>query len=991
LPPGEAEPDRAAMVLRVDSATALTTVYDSELYAPGEPVRLARAWEFGAIEYGTQLRNYTYTMTPYTADSAWTAGVDSGQAIDLDHRWTFGVGWWLAGHERLQDRLDPVLGNVLIWTGGDASARVYVEETTDTFVAQTRARADTIVNQGDTLYARSLIGGGSVYFSSSGLHERTIDRNGNETHFDYQGASITPTSVRAPTPSGTDTILKIESDSAGMNYLVRSDTSGWETYRVNMSDCSGAERQITSIVAPDSTTVDFAWVGGPSCGYLIDHITQPGERKTDLGYSTGLVMDVLITHPGESDTIDLYYEAAKAVGTNTWSGHAYKPRAVDSVYAYLDGPLPSWTDNTRFYVNGWGAVRRLRDALGHETWIERGDTDFPALPTRVRYPNGREVDAVYDSDGRLDFTLDRSTGAQTDFAWDETHSQPDTISSPEGVTTVFTYDTDGNRLTEKVVGGATTTYSYDSDGLLIRIKDGLNHRDTLVYDSLGNLESQESELGHVTSYDRDALGRITATIAPDSLTKMVTYDVMGRVVIEETTNTDDDYWTRVHTTYDSIGQRTRAQAFGDTTTAAQDSMATGLQLWTYDGLGRVTVERSGFKIDTLFYDLGGNVTELRTNRGDTITMTYDLLGRLVKRVVPEVTYARDSVAMDTMPFYSAGLTIDEDSVVYTYDAVGNPLTINNRFAQITRTYTPDGLILTDEQALKNYDSGSFTTHVYNLEYAYDRDRRRVSLKHPTWLTTGRTRYAYDSEGRISSITGPSDNTYAYTYDDANRITKRTFPGAGTEGGTIFGYDDDGRLTSHVVRVDDGQTVDTLHEATLDVDSAGRVSSLDGSQTSDMTYTGLGAVETTTGLAWEGDWSYERFEMDPFGSQLRSVRIGGEAESDSVEFRNTIALGRVAARNEEWNNKDGHLEPDNWTGAWTDHSYVGHNREFTQGRTYKWDITGNPPNQLEAEKVFTFREEAKAFYSADDRLMVYQVNRDSIVHDTTAAPGPGLWW
>jgi YD repeat-containing protein len=889
LPPGVTEPDSIKATLVTNGTTVRTQSYGSSTYAPGENTRIAFNWFWNGVPGNEQVPKYDVTIQPWSGGSPQTSVTTSGRVVSISNQYRFGRGWWIAGLEKL-----AVRGDTLIWQGGDASGGVYLKSGTK-WVEQTRQRPDTIAQSGST-YIRELIGGGEVHFNSSGFQTKTLDRNGNETRFSHSVVLgwTRLSSVELPTPNGgADTIYKLSynATTGGLDSVqVRSAAGGWDRFRVYSSKATWAPH-IDSIVAPDGATTRFLQSYG-----LISQVQGPAGDSTVISYGYDRAQNVTVKTDGEPDIV-LGYRASSTIGRETSGWRA--PTPVEDVFSRFDGPLSGAADTTAFYVTAWGALRGIRDALGNETWIEREDASYPALPTRVRYPNGRAVDAVYQSDGLLDYSVDRATGALTDYAWNETLSQPDTITSPEGVRTVFTYDSDGNRLTQKVVGGGTTTYTYDSDGLVIRVKDALNHADTLVYDSLGNLQWQQTDIGHRTTFVRDYLGRVTQTASPidatDSIYKTVTYDVMGRTTREKTTNDVDALWSEVQTTYDSFGRRIKVQAFGDTVAADSDSLSTGLQEWRYDGLSRVVWQQASDKVDSMVYDLAGRVTELHTDRGHTITMAYDVLGRLTKRVVPHVAYANQAGTLDSLPYpaytpiANDSLVIAADSVLYTYDVMGNALTINNSYAQITRTYTLGGQLSSDRQALKNYGSGIFTTHVYDLSYSYDLDGRRVSLQHPTWLSAGtdRTNYAYDALGRITTITGPLGDSYGYAYDTDDRIEKRTFPAGGE---TLWTYDDDHRLTDHVIRIGN----DTTLNNEVAYNKNGTVKSIDGDGTSDMTYSGLGAVGHSEGIAWEGDWKYEEFVQDPFGAQLRNVSIGGEIESDSSAFRNTLDIYTLQA-------------------------------------------------------------------------------------------------
>ncbi|MEM7414561.1 MAG: RHS repeat-associated core domain-containing protein [Gemmatimonadota bacterium] len=988
IPEGVTEPTRIDATYMIEDNTVKTVSYTSANYEPGTRTRIGFYWSgqdvperAAVVDYDVEIKTYNGT----TLDETITA---STEFVSLSSARRYGRGWWVAGLEQLKFE-----GDTIVWQAGDTGGAVYLKSGSK-WIKQTRAVPDTIVQSGND-YVRRVLGGGEVHFTQWGYHSKTVDANGNETHFNYQTIAswVRLTSVELPTPGGgTESIYELDYDSThgGLTAIrvKQADGSGWDTYTV-YSRWQTWVPIIDSIRSPTDEVTRFSVSWGP-----INTVTGPAGDSTTAFYSGPVAGRVEVRAPGVP-TSNVYYLEASRRGTENNSGWK-GPKASDEVISRLDGHLVGTVDTTSFYTTGWGAVRGIRDADGNETWIDREDGGFPGLPTRVRYPNGREVTTEYTSLGLVDEVTDHSTGGVTRYVWNTTHLQPDSVITAEGVRTAYTYDSDGNRLSEKVVGGEPMEYLYDSNGLVIRVMDPLDNRDTLAYDSLGNLASVTSPLDHTTTYTRDYLGRITETETPidgtDTKTSAVTYDVMGRVLVEETTNSIDDNWTRVHTTYDSIGRPTQRRAYGDTTTAAQDSMSAGYETWSYDGLGRVVAQQSASKLDSMEYDLAGRVTQIRTRRDfartDEVTMQYDTLGRLTRRIIPSMTFGTIAGELDSLPYYYPDYVIPADTIEYTYDAMGNALTINNRFTEITRTYTLDGLIATEQQAIAKWsDTTDFSRHVYNLSYSYDRDRRRVGLEHPDWLSYGTdyTTYAYDSRGRIETITGPLGDSYGYTYDNGNRITRRTFPGAGVNGGSYWGYDAGDRLTSHYVRL----VNDTVIEATLGHLDSGLIETVDGSWNTDVFYTGSGAVKKNFTQAWEGPQTTENFVMDPFGSQLRSSSIGGEVSDDSTAYENTFdAHGRITATDEVFASETYSQVPLGWDEGWTDFWYdsIG-NRTRSRKEQPVWWYNAQVP--VLAIKTNTHREETRAFFGADGHMRAYQVNRDSVVHDTIAPIGPDI--
>src|SRR5690348_8508115 len=109
--------------------------------------------------------------------------------------------------------------------------------------------------------------------------------------------------------------------------------------------------------------------------------------------------------------------------------------------------------------------------------------------------------------------------------------------------------------------------------------------------------------------------------------------------------------------------------------------------------------------DSTVYDAAGNATKAITRRGDTITLTYDVLNRLTQRVTPAVTYQPWNPTAYSETWYfplfcadgSGGLTVGNtnglcslpiagETETFTYDTVGNIVTADNSAARIRRRY-----------------------------------------------------------------------------------------------------------------------------------------------------------------------------------------------------------------------------------------------------------------------------------------------------------------
>ena len=98
------------------------------------------------LDRGDRVVDYEVEVRRYKDGAAVGPAVEAaGAYISLDRRGAFGRGWWPAGYERIT----PLAGGRLLWSGGDGSARVYEAHpaAANTWVAHTRGRADTVVHQ----------------------------------------------------------------------------------------------------------------------------------------------------------------------------------------------------------------------------------------------------------------------------------------------------------------------------------------------------------------------------------------------------------------------------------------------------------------------------------------------------------------------------------------------------------------------------------------------------------------------------------------------------------------------------------------------------------------------------------------------------------------------------------------------------------------------------------------------------------------------------
>ena len=606
-------------------------------------------------------------------------------------------------------------------------------------------------------------------------------------------------------------------------------------------------------------------------------------------------------------------------------------------------------------------------------------------------------------------------GATTRYAWDAKWRSATSVRSPTGDVTTLAYDAaTGNRLWQQPGSDASrrVTFGYYSSGTLAGMLRTVTTpdvgTDSVWYDTTrtANLSKTKSPRGAVSLALMDAIGRDTlSATAIDENDKADTaailgvgtaargqrtrtgYNASGLVAVTTTYGpsrsvsygTVPDDSVRVEHYYDREGNDTLTiRRYRRNAGQTADYLST---LTTYDGAGRVTSYRSPSMnaTESFGYDPAGNRITHYTARGKTVTMTYDAVNRLVRRVVPQVDYYSGgcpiydawqylcSYAMPTMAtggsmigsVVGTSVCIPPDTAVFGYDAAGRMIRADNGAARIRRSYTTAGALATDQIAIRTYfaswgdtctgttpqgqepASGSeWTTNVYTLTKGYDLAGRLTSITHPGGIAQGGYQQLYRytaTTGELASVRGVSGDSVRFTYDLAGRRTGATYPGGAT---AAWGYDADGRLTSHSV-AGGGEQITYAQPV---YDALGRV--VDGP--AEVTYGPLGAVLRSVGLTPSSSGASEEFKVDGLGNRewKRSYYLHPN-DADRDEERTLSYTGEK-------------LDSIRWVGA-------------PAGRFYKqaffYDESGNTSASYESvtRESGSTNDASRYYYSADEKL------------------------
>ena len=494
---------------------------------------------------------------------------------------------------------------------------------------------------------------------------------------------------------------------------------------------------------------------------------------------------------------------------------------------------------TRYEYNDAGFIISKTDPLGNVITIIN---DSYGNVVKEVMPNGSYVKTTYDE-------INRKTGS----------SFYDHTTQEEKLMEVISYDKAGvnKQVTTTVYlddnKSSTIIEKYDFDNRLVEKTNAEGNTSYITYTKNGDVSTEKDYDNQVTTYTYDKLGNLTNISAPFEGTKKSNityiYDKNGNVLTEKiqsnAVNTsaasyrnisyEYDCWGNLLTTiqYEGTSPVSYIQAFynykgqilrqykglsAPLTIVDLDLVATNgdddysVTKYEYDYLGNIiqTIDAQG-GIETFTRDSIGNVISSVDKIGHTYAATYDALGRVITENYVNINaHTANSVITKIYSYDNMGnlisLSENSNAITYTYDGFGNLLSETSGDIIKEFTYDNIGSLLSS----KILDNGQTLQHIINT---YDNMNRLVSVnedgvvkasytydKFSNLLTTTYANGAvetntYNRAGLIKTTVNKNANgnvlsSYTYTYNLAgNELTK-----VGTDGTTAYQYDDLNRLT-----------------------------------------------------------------------------------------------------------------------------------------------------------------------------------------------------
>ncbi|HEU5352163.1 MAG TPA: Ig-like domain repeat protein [Terracidiphilus sp.] len=581
---------------------------------------------------------------------------------------------------------------------------------------------------------------------------------------------------------------------------------------------------IATVTTPDGLVLTY--------GY--NSVSNPNDRLASVSYSTSPVTEQQYQYQDSSVPYAL-------TGIMDENGNLYESWTYDSDGRALTNQVGGVANKFTVAYDDANLTRTVTNALGEtETYTFTMMQGVPKVAQITRtsignVPTGTETFA-YDTNGFLSSETDwdgnlttyqndshgdpltitegayTSVARTTTITYDQTWGHlPDSIATP-GLTTSFTYDSNGEVLTKTLADtttqsipystqGATRTWTYTwQNSLLASVQSprtDVVEKTSYAYDSTGALTGITNPLNQQTTITSHTGGGLPLTVVdPNGVSTTLNYDPRQRLLSSTTASHETQYG------YDAA----------ENLTSVTQPDGSGLT-YTYDSAHRLTGMKDlfGQKISYTLDALGDPTATDVLNASGTVTSkhsnAFDILGRMGQDIG------------------AAGQTSS-----FTYDSVGNMLTATDQASNKTQRAFDALNRLT---RITDPESGVTTT-------SYDAHDRPLSVVSPTGGTTA---YVYDGFGDLIQESSPNTGTAVYYYDSTGNMIKRV---AATGAVTQYTYDALDRVLTMTFPADSPENVTYTYDQSGHGDGIGRLTSVtDAAGTLSLSYDQFGNLLTNT--------------------------------------------------------------------------------------------------------------------------------------------------
>ncbi|MBP2161889.1 MULTISPECIES: RHS repeat protein, partial [Asticcacaulis] len=765
---------------------------------------------------------------------------------------------------------------------------------------------------------RTIDGAGTVThaYSSARVLTRTTDARGIETTYDYDAASrvfrqrVDPTGLNLVTERSYDgkgqvltvtdantVVTRYEYDLEGRKLKEIVDNGGLNVTTQWAYDDAG---RVVSMTSPAGVVVSYAY---DKLSRLTSETLNPGGLNLVTSYEYDAAGNVIKKT-----------DAAGGITRNVYDGNNRLAFTIDpenrvSQYTYDDEGrlIQTKTYNTLYDVAGNRTLAQMTAWIGGKTY----------LLTR----------SAYDAGGRLAFSVD-AAGAVTAYSYDAndnvTQSVQYAVLYPTGNS--GTLSDLASWIVGKTTDARTTTFVYDAAGRVTSktVDPGTSPKLNLVtsytYDANGNVLSETDPANRVTRYTYDAADRVNFIINPDNSVRAVSYDKVGRVIATyayaalhsvsgDRTFAQMKSWADANptgarvtrTTYDAAGRELYAinaenyvtgytyNADGQVTQKVEYAAVYTPVNWNVsDANGWASANTANARTTTYAYDGAGRLQQVTDPMGIATRYAYDGMGRTTSVKVAygtadeaETTYLYWADGQLRREITAAGSGVAEATTWRIYDEQGRVKETRDGFGNGTSyaySYNSTGLVVTTTNmtngAVTVSEKNAFGEQIkvtdargYSGYFYYDAAGRQIAQRDTEdyWTQT-----VYNNAGEVD-----------YVKRFANKIVNNTItPDADRDNKTSFTYDNAGRVKTSI----DGNGKTTSYDYNAFGDRVSMTNAMGAVVTYAYDKRGLMTSQTTpAGVAMDGSTAIATapavttaYTYNAFGNRTQMVEAQGIA-------------------------------------------------------------------------------------------------------------------
>jgi RHS repeat-associated protein len=477
-------------------------------------------------------------------------------------------------------------------------------------------------------------------------------------------------------------------------------------------------------------------------------LTMDGKSVSNNKFYTNNILtgqtDYTFDSYGNVLTKTSYASASKSIVTTfTYSGGVHllseSRGGITLNYTYdIMGRRLTSKDGNHYQISyAYDGIGRVTQITNPDNSTVQNGCDDTALTMTSQNEIGLKIKTIY---GKLGIVKQIQDVTQTSVILEtNTYDAFLRLSShtdARGLVTAYSYDY-LDRVLTKTTGGAAYQEIYNYDDALtasssrvtktIQGETNAPSITTVTYTNLyGFVEKDGGVIDNVeqlTTFTYDYLGDQLASTTPDHITASFQYDGSNRLI--KTTNPDGSVYQQA---FDWIGRKT-----------SSTDPKNAVSLFTYDDADRLTQEEipfdeSYYSVKNYFYDSNSNITSQRQSNNKP--------GASATKSRIDYQYNNRNYLIKVSNYDSNAI---ENYVTYTYDAVGNKLTMSAANETQTTSYLYDKR----SRLIKYTDPmGGFETYIYdnNNNLLTKTDRMNTVVTND-----------YDALNRLYSITARKSN------------------------------------------------------------------------------------------------------------------------------------------------------------------------------------------------------------------------------------------